>query len=712
MDKMRFQSLLPKSDIDLSSYKDALDFAMSHGEIRNIALSGSYGSGKSSVINSYEKICVDKKFLHISLASFSKSEQTSTQKETVNQLEGKILNQLIHQLDPKAIRQSQFRVKTNDEPYQKLNSVIFCTIYILILLYTVYFDAWKTFVATLPPGPFDISWTACPSVRFVTILICFFMGGLALYRFVQSHDLQRIFKKLDVKGIVGIEIFENTDESFFDKYLNEVLYLFEQSRADAIVFEDLDRYDVIQIFEKLKEVSDLLYQRKQRTSGVNSSKKSSTPKFFYLIRDDVFSSSDRSKFFDFIIPIVPIIATDNAHSLIQERFSELELQSAFNLRFLRTVSLYLTDLRLINNIVNEYTIYNNLLGNNNLRRDPNRQLAIIIYKNLFPKDFEQLQRGTGYLYTLFAERESLLKTQRTELDMEIQQIKRRLEEAHQEHLQSIDELNGLFLPNSSNIYTINGSTPNSNLSRADLIKELLSAKSATYRSYSGSGNIDITHLRELMENDLEYQRRKKAIEDQDNKLSNRLQIRLDEINQELHQLNTKKLRELLTGDDEFWLLESLPRNKQEEFHYITSSREFNLLKYLIQNGYIDENYPIYISYFYPNSLSVRDKNFLLALTSHKMQDYYYPLDAPELVLEWIDESYFALDIIGNIALFDYILAQKKEYLLKIWLESLNCWCDTSGDAFDFPVTLWRSGYPKRLQKGQAFCKLIPLMQKY
>lgn len=689
MGETKFQSLLPKNDVRLGSYKTALDFAIERDEIRNIALSGSYGSGKSSVINSYERDRTDKKFLHISLADFRKDGQHADSKDTANLLEGKILNQLIHQIDSKSIKQSQFRIKTDDVPHQKLFSVIFCTVYIFILLYSIRFDAWRTFAATLPPGPLDISWTANPSVRVVTILICFLMGGMALYRFIQAHDLQRVFKKLDVKGIVGIEIFENTDDSYFDKYLNEVLYLFERSGADAIVFEDLDRYEVTRIFEKLKEISDLLYQRSQRTAGTQTAEKKSTPKFFYLIRDDVFSSSDRSKFFDFIIPVVPVIATENAHSLIQERFDELGLQDSFERRFLRAVSLYLTDLRLINNIVNEYVIYQDLLGSNDLQRDPNHQLAIIIYKNLFPKDFEQLQRGAGYVYSMFAQREALLKKRRAKLEEEARQIKLRLEQAQREHLQRLDELNALFLPQSNHVAQINGVVPSMNLSRTELVKQLLAAQRATYRTYQSSGTINIDSLREQMESDPEYQRRKQAIESQDVQQSSRLKLRLIDIDQELHRLNTQKLHELLT-DDDFWLPESLTEEKLREFSYITSSREFDLLKYLIRDGYIDENYSIYISYFYPNSLTIRDKNFLLRLTSRQKPDYSYPLNSRALVLDWIDESYFTLAAIGNFSLFNYLLEQKNYRLLKIWLEAAKRWGDMDKSAFDFPVSLWRN----------------------
>lgn len=70
-DGEKFETLLPKKDVDLSSYESALNHAMNSDEIRNIALSGSYGSGKSSVIRSYESMKNDRKFLHISLARFT-----------------------------------------------------------------------------------------------------------------------------------------------------------------------------------------------------------------------------------------------------------------------------------------------------------------------------------------------------------------------------------------------------------------------------------------------------------------------------------------------------------------------------------------------------------------------------------------------------------------------------------------------------------------
>ena len=295
-DGEKFETLLPKKDVDLSSYESALNHAMNSDEIRNIALSGSYGSGKSSVIRSYESMKNDRKFLHISLARFTeevneklrkadtaeekdengeepggggqgkkigeqkpktKEKSQKGSRDVVNLLEGKIVNQLLHQIDPEKIRQSKFHVKTDGDRSGKIKVACFFTAFAFLLFYSIGFNTWKSFARTLPKTAF-VRWMMFPKTRGYAILLCFILGGIALYRAMRSYGLLKMFKRIDVKGIVGVEVFEDPDDLYFDKYLNEVLYLFEHSGADAIVFEDLDRDEVMQIFEKLKEISDLL----------------------------------------------------------------------------------------------------------------------------------------------------------------------------------------------------------------------------------------------------------------------------------------------------------------------------------------------------------------------------------------------------------------------------------------------------------------------
>uniref|UniRef100_UPI00201B4D37 hypothetical protein n=1 Tax=Serratia marcescens TaxID=615 RepID=UPI00201B4D37 len=64
-----------------------------------------------------------------------------------------------------------------------------------------------------------------------------------------------------------------------------------------------------------------------------------------------------------------------------------------------------------------------------------------------------------------------------------------------------------------------------------------------------------------------------------------------------------------------------------EFNEIKSSEYFNLLKYLIRDGYIDETYNDYMTYFYENSLSRVDKMFLRSITDQKGKEFTYQLNA-------------------------------------------------------------------------------------
>lgn len=65
---------------------------------------------------------------------------------------------------------------------------------------------------------------------------------LGLYNLLNIQTNKNIFKKISVQGN-EIEIFEDSQNSYFDKYLNEVLYLFENYKVDVIVFEDIDRFE-------------------------------------------------------------------------------------------------------------------------------------------------------------------------------------------------------------------------------------------------------------------------------------------------------------------------------------------------------------------------------------------------------------------------------------------------------------------------------------
>lgn len=53
--KLVFEKLTPVTNSDIKNYESAIDYVFKENDVRNVAISGAYGSGKSSVLESYKK---------------------------------------------------------------------------------------------------------------------------------------------------------------------------------------------------------------------------------------------------------------------------------------------------------------------------------------------------------------------------------------------------------------------------------------------------------------------------------------------------------------------------------------------------------------------------------------------------------------------------------------------------------------------------------
>lgn len=72
-EKTNYEILIPNNSVK-NKAEDAFRFALEKKEIKNIAITGPYSSGKSSLIQSYFDKYIDKKdYLNISLATFEKT---------------------------------------------------------------------------------------------------------------------------------------------------------------------------------------------------------------------------------------------------------------------------------------------------------------------------------------------------------------------------------------------------------------------------------------------------------------------------------------------------------------------------------------------------------------------------------------------------------------------------------------------------------------
>jgi len=451
--KYNFKTLLPADSAPLGVYKDALDFALDDDKISNITITGPYGSGKSSVLESYIKQLEndkerDYKFLNISLTGFKSTDNTNEGSNNNNSnnltdmstetLEGKILNQLIHQVNPKDIPLSSFKFK---KASYKRKLVLF-----ILSIFFIFFSIVMLFLSKYN-GINSSHQTINELANFFEVItqnvlpaVFLFSGSTALlpiwiYLLVKKQYKKRLIKKLSLQG-AEIEIFSEQEPSIFNKYLNEVIYIFQKSNCDVIVFEDLDRIKNAKIFIKLRELNHL----------INSKYNGSTIKFIYLLGDDTFNSKDRTKFFDFIIPIVPIVDSSNSYDKFIEYFKDYLKENAENsdsdyisYNLLNEISLYVDELRLVYNIYNEFTIYIKRLDNELVKSNQkiiykyDKLLALITYKNIFPQDFVKLQyKSDSIVYRAFDIRKSYNRDNKTNLslrDMMVQSYNKEIDKS-------------------------------------------------------------------------------------------------------------------------------------------------------------------------------------------------------------------------------------------------------------------------------------------
>ena len=647
--KYHFEKLTPIDNVDMNVYENAIDFVFKNNDVKNVAITGAYSSGKSSVLASYKKKHQELQFMHISLAHFEspgqeKKDEHDQDKIDESALETKILNQLIHQIPSDKIPQTNFRIKKKlDEEHIKhiKHTVIF---FFIAIIYFIRFDTWKNYVNNLPDtcSKYILMITTHPYTLMadgilIIILLSSFIGWL-----IGIQKTRNILHKVNLQGN-EIEIYAENDESYFDKYLNEVLYLFENTDTDVIVFEDIDRYNAQIIFERLREINTL--------ANLQLEKDDKVLRFLYLLRDDIYDSKDRTKFFDYIIPIVPVVDSSNSFNQFILHFKNTEIYERLDEGFLQGLSLYIDDMRLLKNIYNEFVIYFNRLNTTEL--NCNKMLAIITYKNIFPRDFANLQLNQGFVYTLFNEKENFITAEVTEIKKRIDEIHNRIALSEKEHLISMRELNTLYSYNYLNNYAWENKNDKD---LSDFVANYLSGDNKT-----------------------EYLSRKQALDDKLNMNNVTLNQEVKNLKQKEIKLQNESLHEIITRDNIDRIFSVTSKNEigiVTDFKDIKSDEYFDLLKYLIRNGYIDETYADYMTYFYENSLSRIDKIFLRSVTDKKAKDYTYHLEKPEKVVSYLRLLDFDQEEILNFDLLTYLLSNQSyddylDRLLTQLKESMN-----------------------------------------
>jgi hypothetical protein len=181
------------------------------------------------------------------------------------------------------------------------------------LLTSLYHNFYKLPIIVHDPAQNRIIFT----ILFFVFVLLFFWFILKLTNYVtQNLKLSKI-----TLPKATIEFDKKADDSVFHNYIDEILYFFE-TRYNVVIFEDLDRFNNVEIFENLRELNMLIN---------NSEEVNRRIVFIYAIKDEIFNSEDdpfysrnRTKFFDFIVPVIPTIDSSNSFELIKQRLSSNE----------------------------------------------------------------------------------------------------------------------------------------------------------------------------------------------------------------------------------------------------------------------------------------------------------------------------------------------------------------------------------------------------
>lgn len=635
-----YESLTANENADTNNkYSEALKVTLQTPKVNNIAITGSYGSGKSSFLRTFEKNNNGWVYLPISLATF-KDEQINnvdvdTKYERNQLIEKSILQQIFYREEERNIPSSRFKRIKNIKPYWLgLHVGLLVLLSILgIFLYTPKYYKALFLISELP------------KLNESFLLGSFFIGTIYFIYQLSKYLMNLQVSKLNLKD-GAIELGNKEKTSILNEHLDEILYFFEVTDYNVVVLEDLDRFGNTEIFIKLRELNTLINNSKEIGRRVV---------FIYAIKDEMFKDKDRTKFFDFILPIIPYINPSNSLEKIKVKFKE---ETTINQDFLSDIALYIDDMRLLVNIYNEYMIYKHKLTSDKL--DKNKLLAMIIYKNLYPSDFAKLHFNDGVVSSLFNSKVDLIQKQIAKKRISINEIEIKIQNIKSETVENITELKMIYLYklaeklNATHFVIDNSNAYHTLVDLQDdsLFDSLRTCRIIVgyiyYSGYRQTQSLKFQEIENMINEKYSYAERKQFIEDRTNNKLETLQEDIEKLENKIDIIKSFSLQKLMqnTNEDIFG----------QDF------ADKDILKLFIRDGHIDENYHDYISYFFEGSITLNDREFLLSVKNNRSLEYTHRLSNIEELIKRLKKQDFDADAILNFDLIAFILENQKDYL--------------------------------------------------
>jgi hypothetical protein len=698
-ESLELRSLAPKySEADHGIYVQALVRAIEdEPTMRNIALTGAYGTGKSSVLTKVADRYPQRVLtLSLSTVGFDEeilegdSDASPAARTKTNLIQKEIVKQILYRDAPGRMRGSRFRRIARFRLTREAWGALGGAVPVLAFLYLTQLS--KKLVSVAGKGP---TWSAGAAYAGLFVLIA---GVILALRWLTYN---RLFLEKLTAGPATVSL-TSQSSSFFDQYMDEIVYYFEQSGRDIVIFEDIDRFEDVHIFETLRALNTLLNgsdQVRHRKSGPKRPRQQPAPdvKFIYALRDSVFEKlgtegeanipldaaddeikrANRTKFFDLVIPVVPFITHRNARDLMSEELHGTGISAAL----IHVAARHVADKRLIVNMRNEYDIYaNRLLGTQNRMPglDADKLFALILYKSVHMADFEAIRLGKSQLDKLHdawrdlvgenlaaamaGEREAGDKLAAGEMAASrAAQLGDRLEEIAR-------ALFGIQ-PYPGNYYVqVGPQVRTGELKDPGLWKEVATAWPGIVVGNSATGR----------RQDLSFEQ-----------LQRLMGVRIDAAEwQPLDEQEHQRAQQAARKDIAFlrhhsWAdIYNRPAFKadvggpgEESFAEMTGRLlESRLARDLVANGYINDYFALYISVYYGNHLTLDALNFMVHALDQGRSDIAYRLEPEDVdaILRDKGDGILLDRAIYNISILDHLLATD-ESRAKTVIRQISAW---------------------------------------
>ncbi|MBY7256610.1 pcar [Escherichia coli] len=635
------------TDEKAQSYIEALNFACSRPDIRNIAVTGPYGAGKSSVLLTWERAeDNDFRVMTVSLADFEMQRaypgdsQAVEGKPGYDENEKKAGKAEEKTIEYSILQQLLYKEKKSVLPYSRLErisdvsacqiakmtaSLLFIlasTVTGLLFLFPDYIRAKLSLSPEL--SQFLLGWPVF--ARFgsagIFLFTALFFALKKLHR-TGVFDRRVSIDKIDIlKGAISTR---PVAPSLLNVYIDEIVYFFEQTQYNVVIFEDLDRHNDGAIFIKLREINQL----------INNCLPTDNPvRFIYAVRDNLFITPEsRTKFFDFVIPVIPVMDSENASEHFLSKFTPDELRQEGFKDCLARLAIFIPDMRVMHNIANEFRLYRNIVNNG---EDLKRLISLITYKNLCAEDYHRIDQKKGVLYRIVSEYISgkLREEFCNDLNNKIEKCLTEVSRLQNEQVATEYELRSeILLPyisektapqlyivtNAGVQYGFDDVIKNETSFLSLLDNQKISIKPVGYNNTITT--IDKKTAQVMMD---EYQERIELVQKRLNDDISRLE--------EIIKKNRREIQKAFSYDLSFFI-NNMGRAGFERYISCCSTPErhdgetftdnavnLDFIYFLLSHGYLSTDYMAYRSVFMPGSLSTEDNNFIRAVASGRIPD--------------------------------------------------------------------------------------------